>query len=51
MSYSTWTSPATRALIDWDEIFTDQVLFSAIRDRRLHDAATINLKGESYRLQ
>jgi DNA replication protein DnaC len=36
---------------DWGEIFNDQVLASAILDRLLHHATTINIKGESYRLK
>lgn len=33
------------------EIFGDQVLATAIVDRALHHATTINIKGESYRLK
>lgn len=36
---------------EWGEVFTDTVLASAILDRLLHHATTINIKGESYRLK
>lgn len=35
----------------WGEIFGDQVLATAILDRLLHHATTLNIKGESYRLK
>ena len=38
-------------LLDWGEIFNDQVLATAILDRLLHHATTLNIKGESYRLK
>ena len=36
---------------EWGEIFADQVLASAILDRLLHHATTINIRGNSYRLR
>lgn len=36
---------------DWAEIFNDQVLATAILDRLLHHATTINIKGDSDRLR
>lgn len=36
---------------DWGEIFNDQVLATAILDRLLHQSATINIKGDSFRLK
>ena len=33
------------------EIFNDHVLATAILDRLLHYATTLNIKGESYRLK
>ena len=33
------------------EIFNDHVLATAILDRLLHHATTLNVKGESYRLK
>lgn len=35
----------------WDEIFPDSVLATALLDRLLHHATTINIRGESYRLR
>lgn len=36
---------------EWGEIFADPVLASAILDRLLHHSATINIRGQSYRLR
>ena len=44
-------SRVTRAFADWGEVFNDQVLATAILDRLLHHATTLNIKGESYRLR
>lgn len=35
----------------WGEIFPDAVLATALLDRLLHHATTINIRGESYRLR
>ena len=35
----------------WGEILPDQVMAAAILDRLLHRSVTINIQGESYRLQ
>lgn len=35
----------------WGEIFPDQVLATALLDRLLHHATTLNIRGESYRLR
>ncbi|MEW6456931.1 MAG: ATP-binding protein [Acidobacteriota bacterium] len=35
----------------WGEIFSDNVIASAILDRLLHHSTVINIKGESYRLR
>lgn len=35
----------------WGEVFGDQVLATAILDRLLHHAVSINIKGDSYRLK
>lgn len=35
----------------WDEIFPDTVLATALLDRLLHHATTLNIRGESYRLR
>jgi len=42
---------SNKSFLDWGEIFNDQVLATAILDRLLHHATTINIKGESYRLK
>ncbi len=35
----------------WGEIFPDPILATALLDRLLHHATTINVRGESYRLR
>ena len=42
---------SNKSFTDWGEIFNDQVLTTAILDRLLHHATTVNIKGESYRLR
>ena len=42
---------SNKSFTDWGEIFGDQVLATAILDRLLHHATTLNIKGESYRLK
>ena len=42
---------SNKSFLDWGEIFQDHVLATAILDRLLHHATTINIKGESYRLK
>ena len=42
---------SNKSFSDWGEIFGDQVIATAILDRLLHHATTINIKGESYRLK
>jgi DNA replication protein DnaC len=42
---------SNKSFIDWGEIFNDQVLATAILDRLLHHATTLNIKGDSYRLK
>jgi DNA replication protein DnaC len=36
---------------EWGDIFGDHVIAAAILDRILHHCATVNIKGESYRLK
>jgi DNA replication protein DnaC len=36
---------------DWGSIFGDPIIATAILDRLLHHATTINIRGESYRLK
>ena len=40
---------SNKSFADWGEIFNDHVLATAILDRLLHHATTLNIKGESYR--
>jgi DNA replication protein DnaC len=42
---------SNKSFLDWGEVFSDQVLATAILDRLLHHATTLNIKGESYRLK
>ena len=42
---------SNKSFVDWGEIFGDPVLATAILDRLLHHATTINIKGESFRLK
>jgi DNA replication protein DnaC len=42
---------SNKSFLDWGEIFNEQVLATAILDRLLHHATTVNIKGESYRLK
>lgn len=42
---------SNKSFTDWGEVFNDHVLATAILDRLLHHATTINIKGESYRLR
>ena len=36
---------------DWGSIFGDPIIATAILDRLLHHSTTINIRGESYRVQ
>jgi DNA replication protein DnaC len=42
---------SNKSFLDWGEIFNDHVLATAILDRLLHHATTLNIKGESFRLR
>jgi DNA replication protein DnaC len=42
---------SNQSLGAWGEVFGDPVIASAILDRLLHHATTINIKGDSYRLK
>jgi DNA replication protein DnaC len=35
----------------WGEVFGDRILATAVLDRVLHHAITINIRGNSYRLK
>jgi len=42
---------SNKRFLDWGEVFNDPVLATAVLDRLLHHATTLNIKGESYRLK
>ncbi|AMO56018.1 IS21 family transposase [Endozoicomonas montiporae CL-33] len=42
---------SNKSFVDWSEIFGDQAIATAILNRLLHQATTLNIKGESYRLK
>ena len=42
---------SNRSFSQWNEIFGDPVIATAILDRILHHSTTINIKGHSYRLK
>lgn len=42
---------SNQSLTGWGEVFGDPIIATAILDRLLHHATTINIKGESYRLK
>jgi len=42
---------SNRSFSQWNEIFGDAVIATAILDRILHHSTTVNIKGNSYRLK
>jgi DNA replication protein DnaC len=42
---------SNKAFADWAELFSDQVIVTAILDRMLHHSVVVNIKGNSYRLR
>jgi len=42
---------SNKTFSQWNEVFSDVTIASAILDRVLHHATVINIKGESYRLK
>jgi DNA replication protein DnaC len=42
---------SNRSFSQWNEIFGDPVIATAILDRILHHSTTVNIKGNSYRLK
>lgn len=42
---------SNKGFVDWGEVFADQVVATAILDRLLHHATTLNINGESFRLK
>ncbi len=48
---STTIITSNKSFSDWQELFGDPVIASAILDRLLHHCRVINIKGHSYRLR
>ena len=42
---------SNKSFSEWGELFTDQVLATALLDRLLHHSSMINIRGQSYRLK
>jgi DNA replication protein DnaC len=42
---------SNRPVEEWDEVFGDQVVASAILDRLLHHSHVVTIRGDSYRLR
>lgn len=42
---------SNKSFSEWGELFTDQVLATALLDRLLHHSTMINIRGQSYRLK
>ena len=42
---------SNRPLVEWDKVFVDKTLTTAVVDRLLHHCSLIEIKGESYRVR
>jgi DNA replication protein DnaC len=42
---------SNKSFNEWGDIFPDHILASALLDRLLHQAVTVNIRGNSYRLK
>jgi DNA replication protein DnaC len=42
---------SNKSYAEWGDIFADPILASALLDRLLHHAVTVNIRGNSYRLK
>ena len=42
---------SNKTFSQWNEVFADVTIASAILDRVLHHCTVVNIKGESYRLK
>lgn len=42
---------SNRGFADWNQVFADQVVASAVVDRLLHRATVLNIRGASYRMR
>jgi len=43
--------PDSQSFGSWGEVFGDRIIATAILDRILHHAITLNIRGNSYRLK
>lgn len=42
---------SNRPLVEWDKVFVDKTLTTAVVDRLMHHCSLIEIKGESYRVR
>lgn len=42
---------SNKSYVEWEKVFGDDVLATAILDRLLHHSVTFNIKGESFRMK
>lgn len=42
---------SNKAFVDWQEMFHDAIIVTAILDRLLHHCTVVNIRGHSYRLK
>jgi DNA replication protein DnaC len=42
---------SNKSFVEWEEMFGDQVIATAILDRLLHHCRVVNIKGNSYRMK
>lgn len=42
---------SNRTLVEWDKVFVDKTLTTAVVDRLMHHCSLIEIKGESYRVK
>ena len=42
---------SNRPVMEWGEVFGDQVVATAILDRLLHHSLVLTIRGDSYRLR
>jgi hypothetical protein len=42
---------SNRPVMEWGEVFSDQVVATAILDRLLHHSHVLTIRGDSYRLR
>ncbi len=42
---------SNRPVMEWGEVFGDQVVATAILDRLLHHSHVLTIRGDSYRLR